>query len=126
MWNTCVPLVFLVTGVATQCGARGQIFNAPLHDPSTVTEEIKPLQLLEDLFTFFRLMRNEFYYSVSENITMTTAGDPGCSVIGRAAENIFWLVTNGIGGKYGSHKMLVSYLTIFGVFSSVSKKCIQI
>ena len=72
MWNTCVPLVFLVTGVATQCVARGQTFNAPLHDPSTVTEEIRPLQLLEDLFTFFRLMRNEFYYSVSENITMTT------------------------------------------------------
>ena len=87
-WKECsllaasVTLILISPGVNGQCVARGQNFNEPLGDPVTISEEIKPGQLLEDLFAFFKLVRNEFYYTVSDNITMTKAGDPGCSVIG--------------------------------------------
>ena len=52
---------------------------------------------------------------------MPNSAKAGVRLMFREAENIFWLVTNGIGGKYGS-RTFVSNLTIFGVFSSVSNK----
>ena len=54
---TFVSLFLVCPETHSQCVAKSQNFNEPLGDPVTIAEEIKPAQILRDLFQFFRLSR---------------------------------------------------------------------
>ena len=68
--------------VKAQCDARQEDYNSPNGEPYFITEEVVPNELLINMFRYLQLLRNEFWYAATDNITVTKAGDPSCVFVG--------------------------------------------
>ena len=81
MLNFFVGILIFTSETRGQCVPRGETYNMPADDPITITEEFKPVDLIRDLFMFFEIIRGEMFYTVNSTLTMTSRGDPGCSLL---------------------------------------------
>ena len=68
--------------VRTQCNTRKEDFNSPNGEPYFITEEVVPNEMLINMFRYLELLREEFWYIATNNITVTKAGDPSCIYVG--------------------------------------------
>ena len=73
-------LVFALEATG-QCMPRGETYNMPATNPVTTTEEFRPVDMIKDFFMFFAIIRKEMFYSVNSTVTLTSKGDPGCSLL---------------------------------------------
>ena len=68
--------------VRAQCNTRKEDLNSPNGEPYFITEEVVPNEMLINMFRYLELLREEFWYIATNNITVTKMGDPSCSYVG--------------------------------------------
>ena len=71
-----------IPAVQAQCNAKQEDYHSPNGEPYFITEKVVPGELLYNMFRYLQLLRNEFWYSATENITITRAGVPSCIFVG--------------------------------------------
>ena len=86
MWFGLVWLLTKNVSIRAQCNTREEDFNSPNGEPYFITEEVVPNELLITMFRYLHLLRKEFWYIATDNITVTKAGDPSCVFVGNGVK----------------------------------------
>ena len=81
MLTIILGILVFALGAGGQCVPRGETYNMPATDPVTLTEEIKPENLIRGFFMLFTIIRKEMFYTVNSSVSLTSSGDPGCSLL---------------------------------------------
>ena len=68
--------------IRAQCSTREENFNSPNGEPYFITEKVVPKEMLINMFKYLELLRAEFWYVTTNNITVTKMGDTSCSYVG--------------------------------------------